>query len=158
LRERTHRDWSCIAREEEPFLQRLTEVAKENSDARVKAEYKTQRPAQEDLKRASGYSSPNPKLYQAAQEAVERSLKFAYTGRKQKEAAVSRAVDVRINAACTPTTSATRPSSNGLKLAGNALDRRSWGDRGARRGGLCHSGGHGEGRAGQRKAARKGKQ
>ena len=37
------------------------------------------------LKRASGYFLTKSKLYQAAQEAVERGLKFAYTGRKQKK-------------------------------------------------------------------------
>ena len=33
------------------------------------------------LKRASGYFLTKSKLYQAAQEAVERGLKFAYIGR-----------------------------------------------------------------------------
>jgi len=37
------------------------------------------------LERASGYFLTKSKLYQAAQEAVERGLKFAYTGRKQKK-------------------------------------------------------------------------
>ena len=37
------------------------------------------------LKRASGYFLTKSKLYQAAQEAVERGLKFAYTGRRQAE-------------------------------------------------------------------------
>jgi hypothetical protein len=37
------------------------------------------------LKRASGYFLTKSKLYQAAQEAVERGLKFAYSGRKQKK-------------------------------------------------------------------------
>ena len=36
------------------------------------------------LKRASGYFLTKSKLYQAAQEAVERGLKFAYSGRKKK--------------------------------------------------------------------------
>ena len=37
------------------------------------------------LKRASGYFLTKSKLYQAAQEAVERGMKFAYSGRKQKK-------------------------------------------------------------------------
>ena len=41
--------------------------------------------ARKILKRASGYFLTKSKLYQAAQEAVERGLKFAYTGRKQKK-------------------------------------------------------------------------
>ena len=35
------------------------------------------------LKRASGYFLTKSKLYQAAQEAVERGLKFAYVGRRR---------------------------------------------------------------------------
>ena len=45
------------------------------------------------LKRASGYFLTKSKLYQAAQEAVERGLKFAYSGRRAQEAAVPLAVD-----------------------------------------------------------------
>ena len=37
------------------------------------------------LKRASGYFLTKSKLYQAAQEAVERGLKFAYIGRRLKK-------------------------------------------------------------------------
>ena len=36
------------------------------------------------LKRASGYFLTKSKLYQAAQEAVERGLKFAYIGRSRR--------------------------------------------------------------------------
>ena len=45
------------------------------------------------LKRASGYFLTKSKLYQAAQEAVERGLKFAYSGRTPEEAPVSLALD-----------------------------------------------------------------
>ncbi len=45
------------------------------------------------LKRASGYFLTKSKLYQAAQEAVERGLKFAYSGRKQKKRQYPLAVD-----------------------------------------------------------------
>ena len=37
------------------------------------------------LHQASGYFLTKSKLYRAAQEAVERGQKFAYTGRKQKK-------------------------------------------------------------------------
>ncbi len=37
------------------------------------------------LHQASGYFLTKSKLYRAAQEAVERGLKFAYTGRKRKK-------------------------------------------------------------------------
>ena len=52
------------------------------------------------LKRASGYFLTKSKLYQAAQEAVERGLMFAYTGRKQKKRQYRALWIVRINAAC----------------------------------------------------------
>ena len=51
------------------------------------------------LKRASGYFLTKSKLYQAAQEAVERGLKFAYSGRKQKKRQYRSLWIVRINAA-----------------------------------------------------------
>ena len=37
------------------------------------------------LEQASGYFLTKSKLFQAAQEAVQRGLKFAYTGRKNKK-------------------------------------------------------------------------
>ena len=51
------------------------------------------------LKRASGYFLTKSKLYQAAQEAVERGLKFAYIGRKQKKRQFRSLWIVRIGAA-----------------------------------------------------------
>ena len=52
---------------------------------RVKRSTKRNDRRKKILKRASGYFLTKSKLYQAAQEAVERGLKFAYTGRKQKK-------------------------------------------------------------------------
>ena len=51
------------------------------------------------LKRASGYFLTKSKLYQAAQEAVERGLKFAYVGRRQKKRQFRSLWIVRIGAA-----------------------------------------------------------
>ena len=51
------------------------------------------------LKRASGYFLTKSKLYQAAQEAVERGLKFAYIGRRQKKRQFRSLWIVRIGAA-----------------------------------------------------------
>src|SRR5258708_13466282 len=76
------------------------------------------------LKRASGYFLTKSKLYQAAQEAVERSLKFAYTGRKQKKRQYRALWIVRINAACRNNGMSYSTFINGLKLAGNQLDRK----------------------------------
>jgi large subunit ribosomal protein L20 len=67
---------------------------------RVKRSTKRNDRRKKILKRASGYFLTKSKLYQAAQEAVERSLKFAYTGRKQKKRQFRSLWIVRINAAC----------------------------------------------------------
>jgi large subunit ribosomal protein L20 len=76
------------------------------------------------LKRASGYFLTKSKLYQAAQEAVERGLMFAYTGRKQKKRQYRALWIVRINAACHANSMSYSTFINGLKLAGNPLDRK----------------------------------
>ena len=76
------------------------------------------------LKRASGYFLTKSKLYQAAQEAVERGLKFAYTGRKQKKRQYRSLWIVRIGAAALHNGMSYSTFINGLKLAGNTLDRK----------------------------------
>ena len=76
------------------------------------------------LKRASGYSLTKSKLYQAAQEAVERGLKFAYIGRKQKKRQFRSLWIVRINAACKVNGMSYSTFINGLKKANIGLDRK----------------------------------
>jgi large subunit ribosomal protein L20 len=76
------------------------------------------------LKRASGYFLTKSKLYQAAQEAVERGLKFAYTGRKQKKRQFRSLWIVRISAACKLNGFSYSQLINGLKKAGVELDRK----------------------------------
>ena len=76
------------------------------------------------LKRASGYFLTKSKLYQAAQEAVERGLMFAYTGRKQKKRQFRSLWIVRIGAAAKLNGMSYSTFINGLKLAGNQLDRK----------------------------------
>ena len=76
------------------------------------------------LKRASGYFLTKSKLYQAAQEAVERGLKFAYSGRKQKKRQYRSLWIVRINAACKINGLSYSVFINGLKIAGIELDRK----------------------------------
>src|SRR5260370_7041018 len=51
---------------------------------RVKRGTKRRQRRKKILERASGYFLTKSKLYRAAKESVERGLKFAYTGRKQK--------------------------------------------------------------------------
>ena len=76
------------------------------------------------LKRASGYFLTKSKLYQAAQEAVERGLKFAYSGRKQKKRQYRSLWIVRINAAAKLNGLSYSLFINGLKKAGIELDRK----------------------------------
>jgi len=76
------------------------------------------------LKRASGYFLTKSKLYQAAQEAVERGLKFAYSGRKQKKRQFRSLWIVRINAAAKINGISYSQLINGLKKAGVELDRK----------------------------------
>ena len=76
------------------------------------------------LKRASGYFLTKSKLYQAAQEAVERGLKFAYSGRKQKKRQYRSLWIVRINAATKQNGISYSQLINGLKKAGVELDRK----------------------------------
>jgi large subunit ribosomal protein L20 len=76
------------------------------------------------LKRASGYFLTKSKLYQAAQEAVERGLKFAYSGRKQKKRQYRSIWIVRINAAAKINGISYSQLISGLKKAGIELDRK----------------------------------
>ena len=76
------------------------------------------------LKRASGYFLTKSKLYQAAQEAVERGLKFAYVGRRQKKRQFRSLWIVRINAAAKQNGTSYSQLIHGLKMAGIELDRK----------------------------------
>lgn len=80
------------------------------------------------LKRASGYFLTKSKLYQAAQEAVERGLKFAYSGRRQKKRQYRSLWIVRINAAAKINGISYSQLINGLKKAGVELDRKMLAD------------------------------
>jgi len=76
------------------------------------------------LKRASGYFLTKSKLYQAAQESVERGLKFAYSGRKGKKRQYRSLWIVRINAAAKINGISYSQLINGLKKSGIELDRK----------------------------------
>ena len=52
------------------------------------------------MKLAKGYFGAKGRLYRSAKEQVERSLNFAFTGRKVKKRDFRRLWIVRINAAC----------------------------------------------------------
>jgi large subunit ribosomal protein L20 len=91
---------------------------------RVKRSTKRNDRRKKILKRASGYFLTKSKLYQAAQEAVERGLKFAYIGRKQKKRQFRSLWIVRINAAAKINGMSYSTFINGLKKAGIGLDRK----------------------------------
>lgn len=76
------------------------------------------------LKRASGYFLTKSKLYQAAEEAVERGLKFAYRGRREKKRQFRSLWIVRIGAAAKLNGLSYSQLIHGLKLAGIELDRK----------------------------------
>jgi large subunit ribosomal protein L20 len=80
------------------------------------------------LKRAKGYYATKSKLYQAAQEAVDKALNYAYAGRRRKKRDFRRVWVVRINAAARANGLSYGEFINGLKKAGVALDRRSLAD------------------------------
>jgi large subunit ribosomal protein L20 len=76
------------------------------------------------LKRAKGFFLTKSKLNRSAQEAVEKSLKFGYVGRKRKKRDFRSLWIVRINAACRLNDISYSVFMNGLKLAGIDLNRK----------------------------------
>jgi large subunit ribosomal protein L20 len=76
------------------------------------------------LRLASGYFLTKSKLNRAAQEAVERGLKFAYVGRKNKKRDYRALWIVRINAACRAADIPYSKFMHGLKAAGMDLNRK----------------------------------
>ncbi|MGB6974595.1 MAG: 50S ribosomal protein L20 [Terracidiphilus sp.] len=91
---------------------------------RVKRSTKRNDRRKKILDRASGYFLTKSKLYQAAQEAVERGLKFAYTGRRQKKRQFRSLWIVRIAAAAKLNGTSYSQFISGLKKAGIELDRK----------------------------------
>ena len=80
------------------------------------------------LKRAKGFYATKSKLYQAAQEAVDKALNYAFAGRRRKKRDFRRVWVVRINAAARANGLTYGQLINGLKAAGVTLDRRSLAD------------------------------
>jgi large subunit ribosomal protein L20 len=91
---------------------------------RVKRGNKRKEYRKKILKRASGYFLTKSKLYQAAEEAVERGLKFAYRGRREKKRQFRALWIVRINAAAQLSGLSYSQLIHGLKLNGVELDRK----------------------------------
>src|SRR5579875_3989341 len=91
---------------------------------RVKRGTKRRARRKKILDRASGYYLTKSKLYRSAKESVERGLKFAYSGRKQKKRQFRSLWIVRIGAAAKLNGLSYSKFISGLKKAGIGLDRK----------------------------------
>jgi large subunit ribosomal protein L20 len=91
---------------------------------RVKRGTKRRAKRKKILERASGYFLTKSKLYRAAKEAVDRGLKFAYSGRKQRKRQFRSLWIVRIGAAAKLNGMSYNQFIHGLKKAGVELDRK----------------------------------
>jgi len=91
---------------------------------RVKRGTKRRARRKKILERASGYFLTKSKLYRSAKESVERGLKFAYSGRKQKKRQYRSIWIVRIGAAAQLNGLSYSVFIHGLKKAGIELDRK----------------------------------
>lgn len=80
------------------------------------------------LSRAKGFYATKSKLYQAAQEAVDKALNYAYVGRRRKKRDFRRLWVVRINAAARANGLTYGQLMSGLKAAGVEVDRRNLAD------------------------------
>lgn len=91
---------------------------------RVKRGTKRRANRAKTLELASGYFLTKSKLHRSAQEAVERALKFAYTGRKRKKRDFRTLWIARINGAVRAAGLNYSQFIHGLKLAGFQMDRK----------------------------------
>ena len=91
---------------------------------RVKRGTKRRQKRKKILDRASGYFLTKSKLYRSAKESVERGLKFAYSGRKQRKRQFRSMWIVRIGAAAKLNGMSYSQFMHGLKLAGIEIDRK----------------------------------
>ena len=91
---------------------------------RVKRGTKRRQKRKKILDRASGYFLTKSKLYRSAKESVERGLKFAYSGRKQRKRQFRSLWIVRIGAAGKLNGMSYNRFIHGLKVAGVELDRK----------------------------------
>jgi large subunit ribosomal protein L20 len=76
------------------------------------------------LARASGYFLTKSKLNRAAQEAVEKALRYGFVGRRRKKRDFRSLWIVRIGAACRNADISYSKFINGLKKAGIELNRK----------------------------------
>ena len=91
---------------------------------RVKRGTKRSAKRKKILDRASGYFLTKSKLYRSAKEAVDRGLKFAFAGRRQKKRQFRSLWIVRIAAAARLNGLSYNQFIHGLKKTGVELDRK----------------------------------
>ena len=114
---------------------------------RVKRGTKRRAKRKKILDRASGYFLTKSKLYRSAKEAVERGLKFAYSGRKQRKRQYRSLWIVRIGAAAKLNGMSYNQFIHGLKVGGyRTRSQDSGGPGGERSGRICQPGDAGQGR------------
>ena len=92
--------------------------------ARVKGAMMTRKRRKKILKLSKGYFGAKSKLFRTANEAVMKSLRYAYIGRKQKKRDFRRLWITRISAACKANGTNYSTFMNGLKKAGIDLNRK----------------------------------
>ena len=92
---------------------------------RVKRGTKRRARRKKYLKRTKGFFLTKSKLYRSAQEAVEKSLRYGYKGRRLKKRDFRSLWIVRIGAACRASEISYSRFMSGLKKAGIELNRKT---------------------------------
>ena len=92
--------------------------------ARIKGAMMTRKRRNKVLKMAKGYWGAKSKHFKMANQAVMKSLTYAYTGRRLKKRDFRRLWITRISAACKMNGINYSTFVHGLKTAGVALDRK----------------------------------
>jgi large subunit ribosomal protein L20 len=92
--------------------------------ARVKRGVTAKRRHKKVLKQAKGYYGAKSKLYRVANEAVMKSLAYAYAGRKQRKRQFRKMWIARINAAARANGMNYSTFINGLKKANIEINRK----------------------------------
>ena len=97
---------------------------KEKNVPRVKRGVNRRASRRKTLDRASGFFLTKSKLHRAAQEAVEKALRYGYVGRRQKKRDFRALWIVRISAATKAAGLSYSKFMHGLKVAGVNLNRK----------------------------------
>ena len=92
--------------------------------ARIKGAVTTRKRHKKILKLAKGYRGAKSKQFRTANEAVMKSLSYAYIGRQQKKRNFRQLWITRINAAARMNDISYSKFMNGLKKAGITLNRK----------------------------------